>query len=104
MPLSDDKIKALSIVSQQLREEGAEQKIADMALAITKGQYPDEDHDNMGAIKLLVDTAAMMMVDAPNRPKCCQFCELKFIANHLQAMSLAYSRARDEKKGRDRAG
>ena len=102
MALTQQQVKSLAMVSEQLRQEGAEQQIIDLAFDLTRKQYPDAEHDHLGAIKLVMDALALMLTKSPQRPDCCAMCELSFIQNSLQALALSYSRSSvEQREGKD---
>lgn len=104
MSLTEERIRSMAIISAQLQEEGAVQRLVDMATAETKGQYGDAIYDDLGAIKLLIIAAAQMTVDSPSRPKCCVLHELGFVKNNIEIYAMYFSRFRkDRKDGGDAA-
>lgn len=100
MALSEQEIETLCSISVQLREEGGEKALVELALSLTKGQYRDADESHLGAMQLMAGAYAEMMIDSPNRPKCCVLHEVKFIQNMLQAIAMHYSRASNEREAK----
>ena len=98
MALTKKEVESLALVSEQLRQEGAEQQIIDLAFNLTWKQYPDPTHDHLGAIKLVLDTLAIMLTTSPRRPECCVACEVEFIRNSLKALALSYARSSAERE------
>ena len=98
MALTQKQAESLAMVSEQLRQEGAEQRIIDLAFDQTRKQYPDATHDHLGAIKLVMDALALMLTKSPQRPDCCVRCEFSFIQNSLQALALSYARSSAEQR------
>ena len=100
MALSEQELETLSSISMQLREEGGEKALIELALSLTKGQYRDADESHLGAMQLMAGAYAEMMMDAPNRPTCCVPHEVGFIQNMLQGVAMHYSRVFNERKAK----
>lgn len=98
MPSTQNKIDTLSEISQQLRDEGADEQIIAMAEGLAKGQFGSSRNDKIGAIKLMMDALAFMLVRSPMRPTCCAMCEVEYIRSSLQVLALCYSGAMSKER------
>lgn len=101
MALSDQELETLSSISQQLRDEGGERALIDLAPSLTKGQYRNADESYLGAMQLMAGAYAELMMDSPTRPKCCILHEMSFVQDMLQGVALHYSRVHAERMDKE---
>ena len=100
MQKTQAEIDTLAAINQQLRDEGAHEQIIALAEGLTKGQFGNGNDDKVGAVKLMMDALALMLVRSPVRPKCCVMCEVEYIRNNLQVIALCYSGVLTEGRGK----
>jgi hypothetical protein len=88
---TSEEIEVLSEISKQLREEGSHKSLAATARDMSRGQFGNDQDDSIGAVKLMMDALAHMLVQSPLRPKCCASCELEYLRNQMQVLAYCYS-------------
>ena len=103
MQKTQAEIETLAAINQQLRQEGAHKQIIAIAESLAKGQFGGGKDDRVGAVKLVIDALALMLVRSPIRPTCCKMCEVEYIRNSLQVLALCYSGALGEEKNEGKA-